>query len=334
MTDDESRGGHYGGPPNPWAVPGASAPFGAVPVGEPQRPRSRVLRWIAGVLIVILLIAGAGFVIYDNHQASRSAAALPAVASSSSPRSAAPSPATSSAPNNSPSPQSSPRSASPSTGQPSAPALGAGPTTAAGPLDQYVLAPAEVGANSMMFLIDGGRSTGDQATLDWCNYKYTSEALRMTRVQVEYTGTNSLPAGNEFVHYQKGGATRAWTELQQAVASCPPTSTVDGYTDDMVQRAPADDELVARQIVLSYRVTDPTGQLNLQWQSVVYQFDGDYFSGIYVYGLTRSSALTEAERLAAKSATHLAQAARGKPGTGGGQIQSVASSPPDTGIQD
>ena len=186
----------------------------------------------------------------------------------------------------------------------------------------------------MMFLIDGGRSTGDQATLDWCNFTYTSEALRMTRVQVEYTGSASLPTGNEFVRYQKGGTAAAWTELQQAVATCPPSSTTDGYTNDLVQRAAPDNQLVARQIVLSYHVTDPTGQLNLPWQAVVYQFDGDYFSGVYVYGLSRSLALNEAERLAAKSAIHLAQASRGKPGTGGGPIQSAASTPPDTGVQD
>lgn len=156
----------------------------------------------------------------------------------------------------------------------------------------------------------------------------------MARVQVEYTGNDSLPAGNEFVHYQDGGASRAWAELQQAVDSCPPTSTTDGYTNDQVQRAPTDGALVARQLILSYHVTDPTGQLDLPWQAVVYQFDGNYFSGIYVYGLSRSLALTEALRLAAKSAVHLAQASRGKPGTGGGPIQSVASSAPPTGVQD
>ncbi|HEY5051537.1 MAG TPA: hypothetical protein VII50_11595 [Acidothermaceae bacterium] len=186
----------------------------------------------------------------------------------------------------------------------------------------------------MMFLIDGGRSTTNQATLDWCNFTYTSEALRMARVQVEYTGNDSLPAGNEFVHYQKGGTNRAWTEIEQAVSTCPPSSTTDGYVNDLVQRAPSDNELVARQLILSYHVTDPTGQLNLPWQAIVYQFDGDYFSGIYVYGLSRSLALAEAERLAAKSATHLAQASRGKPGTGGGPIQSVTSSSPPTGVQD
>ena len=152
----------------------------------------------------------------------------------------------------------------------------------------------------MMFLIDDGRNATNQATLDWCNFAYTSEALRMTQVQVEYTtGNNALPAGNEFVHYQKGGTARAWAELRRRSQPARRSSTTDGYVNDQVQRAGADSELVARQIILSYHVTDPTGQLNLPWQAVVYQFDGDYFSGIYVYGLSRSLALTEATALAA-----------------------------------
>ncbi|HEY5199343.1 MAG TPA: hypothetical protein VIJ31_00410 [Acidothermaceae bacterium] len=349
MTDDESRaagqyGGPYGGPANPWAAPGSpgGGPF-ASPEYPPAPRRSRTLIWVSVVVVIVVLAASSvGALVLDTHHHSGPSAAAVAPAASSAPASAGSSvpqssPSTQSPSPSSPSPSSSPSfspSAAPSTGQPTAPAGGAAPGSASGPLDQYLLAPAEVGASSMMFLIDGGRNTTNQATLDWCNFTYTSEALRMTRVQVEYTGNAALPAGNEFVHYQKGGTARAWAELQKAVTTCPPSSTTDGYVNDQVQRAGADSELVARQIILSYHVTDPTGQLNLPWQAVVYQFDGDYFSGIYVYGLSRSLALTEAEQLAAKSATHLAQASRGKPGTGGGPIQSVASAPPDTGVQD
>lgn len=343
MTDDESRaagqyGPPYGGPANPWAALGSP---GGGPFADPEYPppprTSRTLIWVFAVVVIVVLAAsGIGALVLDTRHHSGPSAAAAAPAASSPPTSAG-----SSAPQPSPSTQSSPPSSSPQTSPSSPPPSSAQslvppavPTSASGPLDQYLLSPAEVGGNSMMFLIDGGRNTTNQATLDWCNFTYTSEALRMTRVQVEYTGNNALPAGNEFVHYQKGGTARAWAELQKAVTTCPPSSTTDGYVNDQVQRAGADSELVARQIILSYHVTDPTGQLNLPWQAVVYQFDGDYFSGIYVYGLSRSLALTEAEDLAAKSATHLAQASRGKPGTGGGPIQSVASAPPDTGVQD
>ncbi len=103
--------------------------------------------------------------------------------------------------------------------------------------------------------------------------------------------------------------------------------TTDGYTYGLVQRAPHDASLAPRQLVLSFQVIDPTGQLDLQWQAIVYQFNGNYFSGVYVYGLTRASALAVAEQLGAASARHLAQAATGKPGTGGGPFQSLSSPP-------
>jgi hypothetical protein len=184
-----------------------------------------------------------------------------------------------------------------------------------------------------MYLIDGGRSTTDQATLDWCNFAYTSEKLRVARVQVDYSGDDLSPAGNEFVHYQKGGTVKAYSEIQEAVAGCPATSETDGYIYSLVQRAPHDAALAPRQLVLSAQVVDTTGELDLPWQAIAYQFNGDYFSGVYVYGPTRSAALAVAETLGAESARHLAQAATGKPGTGGGPFQAL-SSPPDTGVQD
>lgn len=183
-----------------------------------------------------------------------------------------------------------------------------------------------------MFLNDGGRSVTDQATLDWCNFSYTSETLRTARVQVQYTSAVSIPAGNEFVRYQTGGTTKAWAELQQAVSGCPAVSQAGGFTYSQVVRAPHQSNLVARQLVLSYQVIDASGQLALPWQSVVYQFDGNFFSGVYVYAHSRSLALAEALRLGAVSARHLAEAAAGKPGTGGGKFQAFPS-PSTSGVQ-
>jgi hypothetical protein len=185
-----------------------------------------------------------------------------------------------------------------------------------------------------MYLIDGGRSTTDQATLDWCNFKYTSETQRTARVQVEYAGDYVLdPSGNEFVRYGAGGTTKAYAEIQEAVAGCPATTQTDGLIFGQIQRAPRDASLASHQLVLSFSVLDPTGQLDMPWQAIVYQFNGNYFSGVYVYGFSRASALTEAERLGAESARHLAQAVAGKSGTGGGPFQTL-SAPPAAGEQD
>jgi len=184
-----------------------------------------------------------------------------------------------------------------------------------------------------MFLIDGGRDAVHQATLDFCNYAYTSEKLRQSRVQVEYEGANSIPVGNELVRYRAGGSASGFAELQKAVTNCPPTSQANGVTYSQVQRAAADRSLVPHQLVLSFQVFDTTGGIGLPWQAIVYQFDGDYFSGVYVYGATRAAALAQALRLGAVSARHLGEAVSGKHGTGGGQFQSLASLPPGGGIQ-
>jgi len=184
-----------------------------------------------------------------------------------------------------------------------------------------------------MFLIDGGRDAVHQATLDFCNYSYTSEKLRAARVQVEYEGANSIPVGNEFVRYRAGGTASGFAELQKAVATCPATSQSNGVTYSLVQRAAVNQALVPHQLVLSYQVFDTTGGIGLPWQAVAYQFDGDYFSGVYVYGASRAAALAQAERLGAISARHLSEAVSGKPGTGGGQFQSLGSLPAGGGVQ-
>ena len=347
MTDEPWGGGPpgeqppYRPPGYPWAVPGA--PTGRPYIGPPYIPppdptgptKSRSFIRIAAVIVVVVLaISGTGFAVIDGrHHDSRSAAAAPATSSKPQPSAttsapASPVPSTSAS---APPTSSAPASQPPTT--PTAPAAGGPSAAGTGPLDQYLLAPTEIGAAEQMYLIDGGRSTSDQATLDWCNFKYTSEQMRVARVQVEYSGDDLHPSGNEFVRYQAGGTTKAYSEIQKAVTTCPATSQTDGYTYGLVQRAPHDAALAPRQLVLSFQVIDPTGQLDLQWQAIVYQFNGNYFSGVYVYGLTRASALTVAEQLGALSARHLAQAATGKPGTGGGPFQSL-SSPPDTGVQD
>jgi hypothetical protein len=312
---------------NPWAAPDSGQqPYGAG--GPPPRRRLRVLVWVAAVVAVavVLAVIGDAIVVTRRHAASTTTAAVSATpspssaSSGSSAGSAAPSP-----PAVAPSPVTS--------APPSAPAAGGAPDAGSGPLDSYVLSPAEAGPGAMMFLIDGGRGvTLDQPTLDFCNFTYPSEKLRAARVQVQYAGGSSQPVGNEFVKYQPGGTTKAFGELQQAVANCPATTQSDGVTYSQRLRAPRETGLVSNQLILSFQVDDPSGNLALPWQAVVYQFDGDYFSGIYTYGTSRAIALGQAERLALVSARHLGEAVAGKHGTGGGAFAS-SSTPSDNGVQ-
>ena len=184
-----------------------------------------------------------------------------------------------------------------------------------------------------MVLQDGGRSATDQATLDFCNFAYTSEKLRSERVQVQYFSRTSNPASNEFVHYKPGGAAKAFAEIQQAVKGCPATSTTGNISYRLVQRAGTDRALAPHQLVISFQVSDSTGGTPFPWQAVAYQFNGEYFSGVYVYGATRALVLAQVQHLAGAAARHLAEAVAGLPGTGGGPFELPASPSPDGGVQ-
>jgi len=200
-----------------------------------------------------------------------------------------------------------------------APSGGGQAQASSGPLDKYLVAPSDLGAHTLMLLIDGGRSVTDQATLDFCGYHYTSEALRTARVQVQYVG-GSQDASNEFVQYKPGGAASAYAEIQKAVAGCPSAYADNDSAMSQIQRLQDLTGLVKDNVAVEFAVatSDPNGNPLSEWSTVVYQFDGNYFSGIYVYGADKTRVEQVGAQLATKAAQHLAEAARGAPGTGGG----------------
>jgi hypothetical protein len=193
----------------------------------------------------------------------------------------------------------------------------AGATT--GPLDSYLLSPAEVGATGMD-LIDGGRGvTPADATLDWCGKSYPSDSSRTGRVQVEYEGTDQF-VSNEFVKYSPNATAIAYQEIKAAVASCQPSFEDSGTETNQIQVAAHSSSLVTDQVTVS---AFEQGQVAL-WTAVVYQFDGNYFSGVYVSGATRADVLQLAQHLAVDAAVHLRQAVAGTRGSGGGVVASPA----------
>ncbi|MDQ1486051.1 MAG: hypothetical protein QOJ62_1744, partial [Actinomycetota bacterium] len=170
-----------------------------------------------------------------------------------------------------------------------------------------------------MILLDNGRSATDQATLDFCNVTYKSETSRTTRVQVDYANAGQS-ASNEVVRYRAGGAASAFAEIQAAAKTCPTTYTTGQTTIGHIQRASKISGLVANQLVLTFAASFAlsTGGSITNWSTAVYQFDGDFFSGVYVFGSDRAAVLKTATDLGAKAAKHLAEAVSGAPGTGGG----------------
>ncbi|MGH8890238.1 MAG: hypothetical protein ACRDV3_10870 [Acidothermaceae bacterium] len=307
--------------PQPWATPGAAYPGAGYPSGgmdfvEGGRPKRHVLGLVLGVIVTVVVLAVVGgIVLLGTHSSNTANGASAAVSASAAPRaSRQPALPTEPAPSNAPAPSKAPA-----------------PAASSGALDHYLLSPADLGSNTLMVLIPGGRSVGDQATLDFCGYHYTTEALRTTRVQVEYVG-GAQDASNEFVQYKSGGASHAFGEIQKAVSGCPSTFTdKDGNQFSHVERATITG-LTKEHLAITFEMAAPglDGSLITQWSTVVYQFDGNYFSGVYVYGTDKTQVQQLGAKLAVKAAQHLAEAAAGKPGTGGGPFTSQAI-PQDSG---
>ena len=272
-------------PPNPPAAPAEQD--SARPQGDylesPPRRRPPVAGLLGFVVIGALILAGLAFAVGGGSKSATSTGS----AGSSASKSAAPLPA-------------------------------------GGSLEPYLLAPADVGPATSMTLVPGGRtlSGADGVTLDFCGDTFASEKLRVERVQAQYDGPAGT-ASNEFVRYEPGGADAALNEIKKAVSTCG-----TGYQDatgavSHIQQPSGFAGLAARHVVVSFE--QQVGGQSLArsfWVTCVYQFDGDFFSGVYVYSADSAAGLQLAESLATKAARYLKEAASGGAGTGGGVFSS------------
>lgn len=282
-----------------------------------SRPRRRSPALIIASVLVVLALVGSGFGLLSSStgHSTSGVAGVPSASASESPH-----PPDSTTPQNSTVPSPAPSG----DGVPL-------PSTDSGPLDSYLLPPTDIGAGALMALIPGGRSVSDQATLDFCNFDYTSENLRSARVQVQYVGSGQS-ASNEFVRYRSGGAAAAFSELQKAIAGCPSSYNESGGQVSNIHRLSDLSGLAKNSAAVSFTSTfTGIGGVVHEATTVVYQFDGDYFSGVYVYGTDAAAVQSAAAKLGAASAKLLAEAAAGKPGTGGGPLANPQPSEP--GIQ-
>jgi hypothetical protein len=107
---------------------------------------------------------------------------------------------------------------------PSASATGSAATTPAALVEQVVLAAGDVATGYAVKLIPGGDRVAGQVTLDYCGYRYASEAHRVARRQVAvYTSSGDMVgASNEVVAYDTPAhAAEALAEFTAAVKRCP-----------------------------------------------------------------------------------------------------------------
>jgi hypothetical protein len=200
-------------PPPTWGL-GAAAPTAPTTVFEPsellepppveseRRRRLTPLQINALALAVGLVL---GFVVVEkavSGHGHKTAADVPA-------------PATPLVPTVPASP--SPASSGPVSDDPSAPVL-----------QRLVVRQQDVATDNTVQLLDGGNQVTGQTTLDLCNGRYPSEALRSARLQVvEYDGGGAGVLSTEAVLYRHGGdAAQAMREVKSVAASCPPQPVV------------------------------------------------------------------------------------------------------------
>jgi hypothetical protein len=158
-------------------------------------------------------------------------------------------------------------------------------------VEAIVLKASQVGAGYRASLIAGGRQVAGEVTLDLCDYTFASESQRIARIQEEYIKSATLPAvSNEVVAYRPGGTAAAFSELQHAARTCPPTPRTGPDVGDDVPTTFHLTKLTAPHLTASYVAVRiyATATVNGQKQAIngdaIYQFSGNIMSAVYGYG--------------------------------------------------
>lgn len=180
-------------------------------------------------------------------------------------------------------------------------------------LSSVVLTAAEVSQAGVPVaggLYRDGTSVEGQQTLDECGASYPSEAERVARIQTGYVALTdphgSQVASNEVVRYSQGGAAHAYAEIKRSLQNCPGHFPDGGKAVGSNTRVePRDPKLSHDQVTATQLVT--IGKQKI-WSSITFLYDGDLFSGVYVFRPTRSAALIAGHLLAAISTKKLATA--------------------------
>jgi hypothetical protein len=168
-----------------------------------------------------------------------------------------------------------------------------GATTEPENLASLLLTPTQIGPGYRLVQRPDGTGLKGLATLDMCGYRFGSEKLRLSRLQVNYVHSGrTVTLSNEIVAYQPGGAVQALEEVAYAAAHCPGTplrsvsrgvSSVSFHVSPvpLTEPLPAGSLAYAITISLTYK-----GRLTEQNDIVVYQIRGNVLSGVYGYGGT------------------------------------------------
>ena len=185
--------------------------------------------------------------------------------------------------------------------------VSAGAAMAATPVRSLALKAAQIGPGYVAHVVPGGSQVRNQVTLDVCKTNYTTEALRVQRVQLAYAKPGvAVGVSNEVVRYQRGGAAKAMAEMRAAVSHCPthpiqaPEAALGFITYRLTRLHFAG--LLPGAIALRVNAKVTSGS----YDSVsIYQSRGDVLSGVYAAGGTFAARKSLALHAAVQSAKNL-----------------------------
>jgi hypothetical protein len=183
-------------------------------------------------------------------------------------------------------------------------------------LGKLVLRPTQVGPGYVLLQRTDGHGTA-QRTLDLCGTSnYASEALRASRLQVDYLKPNGqYKISNEVVTYKAGGAAQAMREVAQHAAHCPNKPiVVEGQKATFKITKLTDSKLIKGYVAVQIRETATVkGKQVTAIYYAVYQRFGNVLSGVYSYG----AATPQQELLCLRAAEASAKNLRANQGPGG-----------------
>lgn len=173
-------------------------------------------------------------------------------------------------------------------------------------LAKIALKPAQVGPGYVLQQRTDGQGTA-QRTMDLCGTTgYSSEALRIDRLQVNYLRQNALiELSNEVVRYKPGGAAEAMAEAAKHAATCPKKAiSFEGapplhYAITRI----TDAKLVKGYLAVRvHEFGTVKGKKVDATFFVVYQRVGDILSGVYSYPLTATVKVAQQEAFCLRAA--------------------------------
>jgi len=171
----------------------------------------------------------------------------------------------------------SPASSAPVSTDPSAPLL-----------QGLVVRQQDVPTDNRVQLLDGGNQVSGQTTLDLCNGRFPSEALRSARLQVvEYDGGGAGVLSTEAVLYRHGAdAAQAMREVRSVASACPPHPVVSPVGEPTVTTRfqPAPDRGWpsvggVERLAFAFTTTDSLGLT--ETHVAVYLHRGRVLEGVY-----------------------------------------------------